>query len=53
MAVGAVLTQIVSVALVNSTTAMPMAWMMLTGVLATGAVYVGLVKRVTVVPGDH
>jgi hypothetical protein len=35
----------VSAALVSSTTAMPMAWMMLAGVLASGAAYVGLVRR--------
>jgi DHA1 family bicyclomycin/chloramphenicol resistance-like MFS transporter len=45
MALGAVLTQVVSAALVSSTTAMPMAWMMLAGVLASGAAYVGLVRR--------
>jgi len=45
MALGAGLTQIVSGALVSAGTAMPMAWMMLAGVLATGAAYVGLVRR--------
>ena len=45
MAFGAALTQIVSVALASAGTAMPLAWMALAGVLATGVAYVWLVRR--------
>jgi len=45
MAIGAVATQIVSMALAGAHNAMPMAWMLVVAVVATGAVYWGLVKR--------
>ena len=43
MAIGAASTQMVTVLLAG--TAMPMAWMMLAAVLATGVAYAGLVRR--------
>ena len=45
MAVGAASTQVVSVLLASADTAMPMAWMMLFAVVATGAAYGVLVRR--------
>ena len=45
MAVGAASTQVVSIALVGAATAMPMAWMLVIMVLATGAAYGALVHR--------
>jgi len=45
MAVGAASTQVVSVLLASADTAMPMAWMMLIAVVATGAAYGVLVRR--------
>ncbi len=45
MALGAAATQIVSMLLVGATTAMPMAWMMLAVVLATGGAFLALVRR--------
>jgi DHA1 family bicyclomycin/chloramphenicol resistance-like MFS transporter len=45
MATGAVSTQVVSMALADAATAMPMAWMLVIVVVATGAAYIGLVRR--------
>ena len=45
MAVGAASTQVVSIALVGAATAMPMAWMLVIMVLATGAAYGALVRQ--------
>ena len=45
MATGAASTQIVSIALIGAATAMPMAWMLLLLVAATGAANWGLVQR--------
>jgi len=45
MATGAVSTQVVSMALAGAATAMPMAWMLVIVVVATGLAYAGLVKR--------
>lgn len=47
MAVGAALTQTVSILLAAATTAMPMAWMMLIAVVATGGSYFALVRRLS------
>jgi DHA1 family bicyclomycin/chloramphenicol resistance-like MFS transporter len=45
MAVGAAATQIVSIALAGSSSAMPMAWMMVIVAVATGVAYGALVRR--------
>jgi DHA1 family bicyclomycin/chloramphenicol resistance-like MFS transporter len=45
MAIGAASTQIVSILLAGATTAMPMAWMMLLAVVATGVSFFALVRR--------
>ena len=45
MAIGAASTQVVSILLAGASTAMPMAWMMLAMVVATGVAYAGLVRR--------
>ena len=45
MAIGAASTQIVSIALAGSSNAMPMAWMLVIVVVATGAAYGALVRR--------
>jgi len=45
MAVGAASTQIVSIALAGSSSAMPMAWMMVIVAVATGVAYGALVRR--------
>lgn len=45
MAIGAASTQVVTMALVGATTAMPMAWMMVIEVLATGLVFWVLARR--------
>jgi len=45
MALGAAATQVVSMLLAGAGTAMPMAWMMLIVVVATGAAYGALVRR--------
>jgi DHA1 family bicyclomycin/chloramphenicol resistance-like MFS transporter len=45
MAIGAASTQIVSIALAGASSAMPMAWMMLIVVVATGVAYGALVRR--------
>ena len=45
MALGAAATQIVSMLLAGAATAMPMAWMMLAVVLATGAAFLALTRR--------
>jgi DHA1 family bicyclomycin/chloramphenicol resistance-like MFS transporter len=45
MAVGAASTQVVSILLAGATTAMPMAWMLVVMVLATGVAYLALVRR--------
>jgi DHA1 family bicyclomycin/chloramphenicol resistance-like MFS transporter len=45
MAVGAASAQVVTIALAGATSAMPMAWMMVIAVLATGVVYGVLVRR--------
>ena len=45
MAVGAALTQTVSILLAAATTAMPMAWMSLTVVVAAGVSFFALVGR--------
>ena len=45
MAVGAASTQIVSIALAGSNSAMPMAWMMVIVAVATGVAYGALVRR--------
>ncbi len=45
MAVGAAATQIVSMLLAGAHTAMPMAWMMLAVVVATGVAFAALVRR--------
>jgi DHA1 family bicyclomycin/chloramphenicol resistance-like MFS transporter len=45
MAIGAASTQIVSIALAGSGSAMPMAWMMLIAVVATGVAYGVLVRK--------
>jgi DHA1 family bicyclomycin/chloramphenicol resistance-like MFS transporter len=45
MAIGAASTQIVTIALAGSTSAMPMAWMLVIVVVATWAAYAGLVRR--------
>jgi MFS transporter, DHA1 family, multidrug resistance protein len=45
MAIGAASTQVVSILLARSTTAMPMAWMLVITVVATGLAYGVLVRR--------
>jgi len=45
MAIGAASTQIVSIALAGSSSAMPMAWMMVIVAVATGVAYGALVRR--------
>jgi DHA1 family bicyclomycin/chloramphenicol resistance-like MFS transporter len=45
MAIGAASTQIVSIALAGSSSAMPMAWMMVIVAIATGVAYGALVRR--------
>ncbi len=45
MAIGAASTQMVTVLLAGASTAMPLAWMMLAAVLATGVAYGALVRR--------
>jgi MFS transporter, DHA1 family, multidrug resistance protein len=45
MAIGAASTQIVTIALAGSTSAMPMAWMLVIVVVATWAAYAGLVRK--------
>jgi hypothetical protein len=45
MAVGAASTQVVSIALAGASDAMPMAWMLVILVVATGVAYVTLVRR--------
>jgi DHA1 family bicyclomycin/chloramphenicol resistance-like MFS transporter len=45
MAIGAASTQVVSILLAGATTAMPMAWMLVVMVLATGVAYLALVRR--------
>jgi DHA1 family bicyclomycin/chloramphenicol resistance-like MFS transporter len=45
MAIGAASTQIVSIALAGSSNAMPMAWMLVIVVVATGVAYGALVRR--------
>ena len=45
MAVGAASTQLVSIALAGGSSAMPMAWMMVIAVVATGVTYGVLVRR--------
>jgi DHA1 family bicyclomycin/chloramphenicol resistance-like MFS transporter len=45
MATGAAATQVVSMLLVGATSAMPMAWMMLAEVVATGLLFGLLVRR--------
>jgi DHA1 family bicyclomycin/chloramphenicol resistance-like MFS transporter len=45
MAVGAASTQIVSIALAGSSSAMPMAWMMVIVAVAAGVAYGALVRR--------
>jgi hypothetical protein len=45
MAVGAGSTQVVSMLLAGAATAMPMAWMLVIMVVATGVAYVVLVRR--------
>jgi len=45
MAVGAASTQVVTIALAGASTAMPMAWMLVIAVLATGVVYATLVRQ--------
>jgi len=45
MAIGAVSTQVVSIALAGAPTAMPMAWMLVIVVVATAAAYAALVRR--------
>jgi DHA1 family bicyclomycin/chloramphenicol resistance-like MFS transporter len=45
MAIGAASTQIVSIALAGASSAMPMAWMMVIVVVATGVAYGALVRR--------
>jgi DHA1 family bicyclomycin/chloramphenicol resistance-like MFS transporter len=45
MAIGAACTQLVSILLAGATSAMPMAWMMLAVVLATGVAYGALVRQ--------
>ena len=45
MAIGAASTQIVSIALAGSSSAMPMAWMMVIVAMATGVAYGALVRR--------
>ena len=45
MAIGAASTQIVSILLAGASSAMPMAWMMLIMVVATGVAYGALVRR--------
>jgi hypothetical protein len=45
MAVGAASTQGVTIALAGATSAMPMAWMMVIMVVATGVAYAALVRR--------
>ena len=46
MAIGAASTQVVSILLAGASTAMPMAWMMLIVVVATGVAYGALVRKV-------
>jgi MFS transporter, DHA1 family, multidrug resistance protein len=45
MAVGAASTQVVSIALAGGSNAMPMAWMLVIMVVATGVAYAALVRR--------
>jgi MFS transporter, DHA1 family, multidrug resistance protein len=45
MAIGAASSQVVSIMVASAATAMPMAWMMLIAVLATGVAYLALVRR--------
>ena len=45
MAVGAASTQVVSIALAGGSSAMPMAWMLVIVVVATGVAYAALVRR--------
>ena len=45
MAVGAASTQVVSIALAGGSSAMPMAWMLVIMVVATGVAYAALVRR--------
>jgi DHA1 family bicyclomycin/chloramphenicol resistance-like MFS transporter len=45
MAIGAASTQVVSILLAGATTAMPMAWMLVVMVVATGVTYLALVRR--------
>ena len=45
MATGAASTQVVSILLAGASTAMPMAWMLVVMVLATGVAYAALVRR--------
>ncbi len=45
MAIGAAASQVVSIALAGGTSAMPMAWMMVIVVVATGVAYRALVRR--------